>query len=127
MNNERRILVDQARGGDAGDRPTLVGEYTFSNLNTNVGLTDEDFSEIHPHYFFARRTMPLARQEPKDKSAVGGFGGNGGSTPKTPCQHEHRSDHSPKAHTPLAAIQPATGNLRQPHGDRFGGRVTRAK
>ena len=86
MNNERRMLVDQAGGGDAGDRPTLVGEYTFSNLNTNVGLTDEDFSETHPHYFFARRTTPLARQEPKDKSAAGGFGGNGSSTPKTPCQ-----------------------------------------
>ena len=63
MNNERTTLVDQAGGGDAGDRPTLVGEYTFSNLKTNVGQTDEDFSETNPHYFFARRTTPLARQE----------------------------------------------------------------
>lgn len=36
----------------AGEKPPLVEEYTYWNIRTNVGLTDEDFDRKNPQYQF---------------------------------------------------------------------------
>jgi len=70
-----------------GDRPTLVEEYTFTNLKTNVGLTDEDFSGMNPKYHFDRQTgSAAAREETNDKPAAVGPCVNDRSAPKPQCR-----------------------------------------
>ena len=36
----------------AGGPPQLIEEYTYINLQLNVGLQDEDFSQSNPKYDF---------------------------------------------------------------------------
>jgi hypothetical protein len=38
----------------AGEAPALVGEYTFSQIKFNRGLTDADFDAANPNYSFPR-------------------------------------------------------------------------
>jgi outer membrane lipoprotein-sorting protein len=38
----------------AGAEPELVEEYTYSDLKTDVGLTDLDFDAANPRYAFGR-------------------------------------------------------------------------
>ena len=38
----------------AGGRPKIIEEYTYINIKTNVGLTDDDFKIANPAYNFAR-------------------------------------------------------------------------
>jgi outer membrane lipoprotein-sorting protein len=37
-----------------GDKPPLIEEYTYSNIQTNVGLTNADFDSRNPNYGFPR-------------------------------------------------------------------------
>jgi outer membrane lipoprotein-sorting protein len=36
----------------AGEKPPLIEEYTYTNVRTNVGLTDRDFDPKNPAYQF---------------------------------------------------------------------------
>ena len=38
----------------AGESPTLIESYMYSNLKTNVGLTDADFDHLNPAYDYAK-------------------------------------------------------------------------
>jgi hypothetical protein len=37
-----------------GEKPELVEEYTYSDLKTDIGLTDLDFDPANPHYSYGR-------------------------------------------------------------------------
>ena len=58
---QARIFVDKDKGlpihyetygwpKSPGELPELLEQYTYTNLNLNVGLTDADFSEDNPQY-----------------------------------------------------------------------------
>lgn len=46
------VRVEQYGWPSGGGQPPILEEYTYSNIQTNVGLTDVDFDQRNPRYKF---------------------------------------------------------------------------